>query len=129
MAERSSSVLARRWSAALAADVVFVVIFATIGRASHERGLTALGVLETAWPFLAALAVGWLVTFAWRAPLSVVRTGLPVWVITVLGGMVLRAITGMGTALPFVIVATLTLLLLLVGWRVVAQLFMRARKR
>jgi len=129
MAERSSSVLVRHWSAALAADVVFVVIFATIGRASHERGLTALGVLETAWPFLAALAVGWLVTFAWRAPLRVVRTGVPLWAITVLGGMVLRAITGMGTAVPFVIVATLMLLLLLVGWRVVARLITRTRKR
>lgn len=119
----------RSTSAAFTAgiDVVLVLIFATIGRASHERGLSALGILETAWPFLAAWGIGWLALRAWRAPDAVLRTGVPLWIITVAGGMLLRAVTGAGTALPFVIVATLTLLLLLVGSRLVAALI-RSRR-
>lgn len=126
MAERSSSSPVR-WPLAIAIDIVLVVVFATIGRASHERGLTPLGVLETAWPFLVALAAGWIVLRAWRGSAEVVRTGLPLWVITVVGGMLLRAVSGAGTAVPFIIVATLTLLLLLVGWRIVARLIARSR--
>lgn len=108
-------------------DVVLVLIFATIGRASHERGLSILGVLETAWPFLVAWGIGWLALRAWRAPDAVLRTGVPLWIITVAGGMLLRALTGAGTALPFIIVATLTLLLLLVGSRLVATLIRNRR--
>lgn len=108
-------------------DVVLVLIFATIGRASHERGLSVLGILETAWPFLVAWGIGWLALRAWRAPDAVLRTGVPLWIITVAGGMLLRALTGAGTALPFIIVATLTLLLLLVGSRLVATLIRNRR--
>ena len=40
-----------------------------------------LGVLLTAWPFLAGTVLGWVVALAWRrrAPLRV-RDGVPVWV-------------------------------------------------
>ncbi|MCR2799754.1 DUF3054 domain-containing protein [Microbacterium sp. zg-Y818] len=113
---------------AFALDIVLVALFAAIGRASHDSAPFGLGLVTTAWPFLAALVVGWVVTLAWRRPAAPVRTGLGVWAVTVAGGMVLRAVTGQGTALPFIIVATLTLLLLLVGWRVVATL-MQARRR
>ena len=80
-------------------------------------GDAGLGLATTAWPFLVALALGWLVCLGWRRPLSIVRTAVPVWVVTVAGGMLLRAVSDQGTALPFVIVATVTLLVLLVGWR------------
>jgi len=66
---------------------------------------------------------------AWRAPLAPVRTGLGVWAATVIGGMLLRAASGQGTALPFIIVATTTMLLLLVGWRLIAALIVRLRAR
>lgn len=108
---------------AVAIDLVLVIGFAAIGRASHESGVLGeggLGLLTTAWPFVAALAVGWLVSRAWRTPFAPLRAGVPVWAVTVIGGMLLRMLTGQGTALPFVVVATLTLLLLLVGWRAVA---------
>ena len=114
------------------ADVVIVVVFAAIGRASHDEavfGAGGLGLLETSWPFLAALVVGWLVTLAWRRPLAPVRTGLGVWIVTVAGGMLLRGVSGQGTALAFVIVASVTLLVLLVGWRVAATLVARMRHR
>ena len=49
------------------------------------------------------------------------------WAATVIGGMLLRAASGQGTALPFIIVAAVTLLVLVVGWRVIATLIDRAR--
>lgn len=107
-------------------DALCVVGFAAVGRASHDSAVLA-GLWGTAWPFLAALAVGWVVTFAWRAPSAPVRTGLLVWVITVMGGMILRGLSGQGTAIAFVIVATVTLGLLLVGWRTLASLISSRR--
>lgn len=113
---------------ALALDVVLVVAFAAVGRASHDSDVWA-GLWQTAWPFLAGLALGWLVTLAWHAPSAPVRTGLGVWAVTVAGGMLLRAASGQGTAVPFIVVASVTLLVALVGWRVVAAIVRRARRR
>lgn len=110
----------------LALDIALVIVFAAIGRASHDSDVLA-GLLQTAWPFLAGLGIGWLVTLAWRAPTAPVRTGLGVWAATVIVGMLLRAASGQGTALPFIIVAAVTLLALVVGWRVIATLIGRAR--
>ena len=110
---------------AFVADALLVVVFAVIGRASHDEdvlGPGGSGLLQTSWPFLVALVVGWLITLAWRRPLAPVRTGLGVWIITVIGGMLLRAVSGQGTAVAFIIVAAVTLLVLLVGWRVVEGL-------
>lgn len=114
-----------RIAIALAIDAFLVLVFAGLGRASH--GEEPSGLLVTAWPFLVALAVGWLVALAWRAPAAPVRTGLGVWAVTVAGGMLLRAATGEGTAFAFIVVATVTLLVLLVGWRVVAATVRRRR--
>ena len=117
---------------ALVLDAALVVVFAAIGRANHDRGVlgeAGLGLASTAWPFLVALALGWLVCLGWRRPLSIVRTAVPVWVVTVAGGMFLRAVSDQGTALPFVIVATVTLLVLLVGWRLIAAVVRRMRAR
>ena len=113
---------------ALGLDVALVIAFAAAGRASHDSDVLT-GLLRTAWPFLGGLAVGWLVTFAWRAPTAPVRTGLGMWAATVVGGMLLRAASGQGTPLPFIVVAGVTLLAALVGWRVVAALIERNRRR
>lgn len=102
---------------AVAADAVCVVIFCTIGRRSHAEGLTIAGIAETAWPFLAGTAVGWLAARAWRRPLSLTPTGVLVWVCTVAVGMVLRKLSGQGVAVSFVVVASLVTALLLLGWR------------
>lgn len=115
---------------ALLLDVVLVVVFAAIGRATHDGdvlGPFGSGLATTAWPFVAALLVGWLVARAWRRPAAVLRTGLPVWAVTVVLGMLLRALSGQGVAVAFVIVATLTLALLLLGWRGIARLVTRTR--
>lgn len=116
----------------LGLDAVLVVGFAAAGRASHESGVLGeggMGLLTTAWPFLVALAAGWIFSPAWRAPLAPLRTGMPVWAVTVIGGMLLRAVSGQGTAVPFIVVATLTLLALLVGWRLLAALARRSVSR
>jgi len=113
---------------ALILDIVLVVAFAATGRASHDSDIWS-GLWQTSWPFLAGLGVGWLVTLAWRAPSAPVRTGLGVWAVTVAGGMLLRAASGQGTALPFIIVASVTLLVALVGWRLIAALVRRVRRR
>lgn len=101
---------------ALVVDVVLVVGFAATGRASHDSDVFA-GLWQTSWPFLTGLAVGWLVARVWRRPTAPLRSGAIVWAVTVLGGMLLRLASGQGTALPFVVVATLSLFALLVGWR------------
>ncbi len=98
---------------ALTYDIVLVFLFAAIGRVSHGEDLSRLG--ATAWPFLTATIVGSLVA-SWRQG-SWWLQGLTVWVITVVGGIALRLISG-GTAEPtFVLVATAVLALFLIGWR------------
>lgn len=104
--------------AAFLLDVVCVVVFAVIGRVNHVRGISVAGVAETAWPFLLGTVIGWCVVRALRKswPLEV-GPGITVWFSTLLFGMLLRRLTGQGTALAFVLVAALTLAVLLVGWR------------
>ena len=106
-------------------DAVLVVVFVSIGRSSHAEGLDLAGIAATAWPFLAALAVGWLAARAWRHPLSVWPTGVIVWAVTVIGGMLLRVASGQGTQFAFIVVATLTLAAFLLGWRLIALLVTR----
>jgi Protein of unknown function (DUF3054) len=110
---------------ALATDVVCVVVFCTIGRRSHAEGLNVAGIAETAWPFLAGAGVGWLLSRGWRRPAAVVPTGLVVWLCTVVIGMLLRKATSGGTASSFVVVASLSTALLLLGWRAAAWLMTR----
>src|SRR5512133_3872044 len=88
-------------------DAALVLLFVLIGRASHGEGLW--GVLVTWWPFLAGLAVGWLVLRAWRHPVRLVWTGVGIWLITVLVGMLLRVASGQGVQLSFVIVTVIVL--------------------
>lgn len=109
-------------------DVLLVVIFAVTGRASHAEVLDVPGVWSTAWPFLVGLALSWAATRAWRRPLGVVWPGLVLWVGTVGIGMLLRLVTGDGAAVPFIIVATITLAVFLLGWRGIAALVRRLRR-
>jgi hypothetical protein len=100
-------------------DAVLVILFTVIGRLSHGENLGIGGVATTAWPFLVGALLAWLVTAAWRRPLALVRTGIPVWLITVVVGMVLRFLSSQGVAVSFVIVATIVLGVFLLGWRAV----------
>ena len=113
--ERATTALA-----ALAADIACLVVFATIGRRTHAEGLSLVGIADTAWPFVAGAAVGWLLVRGWRRPTAIAPTGVTVWVCTVVVAMVLRRVTGEGTALSFVVVASLVTGTLMLGWRAAA---------
>ena len=105
--------------AAFAADLAFVALFAAVGRRNHAEGLSIGGVVETAWPFVAGTVIGWLISRGWRRPTTVVPTGITIWVCAVAVGMLLRKATSEGTAASFITVTTLTIGLLLLGWRAV----------
>jgi hypothetical protein len=117
----------RIWPA-LAADVICILVFAIVGRSSHDESTNLTGVLHTAWPFLAGYFVGLLISRGWRAPLAR-PVAVTVWVSTVAVGMLLRVLTGAGVQLSFVIVASVVLAAMLLGWRGVFSLVQRARSR
>ncbi|WP_315987605.1 DUF3054 domain-containing protein [Actinomadura sp. HBU206391] len=103
-------------------DLCCVIVFVVIGRSSHDEAGSVTGLLTTAWPFLAGMAAGWTVTRAWRRPAALIPVGVGVWLTTVALGMALRALSGQGTALAFVIVSLLFLGATMLGWRAVASL-------
>lgn len=102
---------------ALSIDLVCVLLFCALGRRSHAEGLTVAGVADTAWPFLAGTATGWLLSRGWRRPTALAPTGLIVWAATVAVGMLLRAVLNRGVAPSFIAVATTVTAVLLLGWR------------
>jgi hypothetical protein len=112
---------------AFVVDALLVLVFVLIGRASHDEN-PLLGALVTYWPFLAGLVVGWLVARAWRSPLGVVRSGLPVWAATVAIGMLLRVLSDQGVQSSFVIVTSIVLGVFLLGWRGIAHVVARRRR-
>ena len=122
----------RRPSArALAADAAAVVVFCTVGRRSHAEDLSVATVAETAWPFLTGTAAGWVLARGWRQPTALAPTGVVVWVSTVAIGMALRrsGIAGAdhGVSPSFVVVASTTTAVLLLGWRVALKWLTRSR--
>jgi Protein of unknown function (DUF3054) len=112
---------------ALAVDVICIMVFAIVGRSSHQEATDLLGVAQTAWPFLAGCLVGTVIGRTWRHPLSL-KAGVAVWLGTVVGGMTLRLLTG-AVQPSFVLVASLVLALFLIGWRAGLRLIQHARAR
>ncbi len=113
--------MGRRVALAAAVDIIAVIAFVAAGRRNHELdGNVVTGTLAVAAPFLIALGLGWLAARAWRQPLAL-STGAVVWVVTVVVGMLLRrTVFDRGTAMSFVVVATVVTGVLLLGWRAVA---------
>jgi len=110
-----------RAAGAFLADLCCVMVFVAIGRANHHAGGGLTGLADTAWPFLAGAAIGTLVTRAWRRPMALLPTGVGVWLCTVVIGMLLRVVSGQGTAFAFILVALAFLGLFQLGWRVAAS--------
>jgi MFS-type transporter involved in bile tolerance (Atg22 family) len=107
------------WSAVI--DVLCIVIFVAIGRKNHDEGEAAAGIFRVAAPFVIAAVVGWLATQAWQKPLEL-RTGVIVWLTTIILGMILRRfVFDDGTATAFIVVATVFLCAFLNGWRAIAR--------
>jgi peptidoglycan/LPS O-acetylase OafA/YrhL len=106
-------------------DICCVLAFVIIGRDSHTKGESLAGIASTSWPFLCGLGAGWAASRAWRRPLALRPAGLAVWLCTVALGMILRVVSGQGTAFAFILVALAFLGLFLLGWRLLAQLLAR----
>lgn len=112
----------------LGVEAALVVLFAVLGNRTHDSGLSAAEVWSTAWPFLMGLGLGWLVTFSWRRPTSIWPYGVLLVLVTVAWGMLMRQLfTDGGVQLTFVIVATLTLGVFILGRRLVTKLLLRRR--
>ena len=119
-----------RYLPALVVDVVAIIAFAILGRRSHDEAGNLLGVLGTAWPFLAGALIGHAVCWgvvALRGDQAGWRPGVVVWASTLVLGMLLRLASGSGAAWPSVLVAGIVLAALLLGWRGVFRLVQRAR--
>ncbi len=120
------------WRTALAAfavDFALVLVFVLVGRRSHGEPASVAGILQTLWPFLVGLVAGWLVTWAWRRPFAIVWPGIPIWLMTVALGMLVRTSAGEGVQPSFIVVATIVLGVFLVGWRLIALPFVRRAAR
>lgn len=107
-------------------DAVLVIVFAALGRRSHESSLDLPAVLETAAPFLIAVAVAALVTRHGRTWAQLWPAGVLVWIITVGLGLLLRVtLFGDTAAVAFQLVAAGTLFVLLMGRRLVTVVLRR----
>lgn len=110
-------------------DAALVVAFVIIGTRNHDTDTGASGVFGVAAPFLIGLTAGWLASQAWKQP-SKVETGVLIWVLTIVVGMVLRHFAwDDGTAGAFVVVATIFNAFTLVGWRVIRENFTKKQPR
>jgi hypothetical protein len=110
-----------RVGAAVALDVVVVLLFVAIGRRNHDEGSAFGELARVAAPFLIGLAAGWAAARAWRHPFEL-TTGATIWIVTIALGMVLRrTLFDRGTAFSFVVVASVFTGVLLIGWRLVAR--------
>lgn len=120
----------KRPAVLLAVDVVAVLAFAALGRRNHAEGVDVAGIVETAAPFLAGAVVGAGLARSWRDPLAW-RAGLITWLGAAVLGLALRALVLGRLPLSFAVVATVSLAVLLLGWRAVARavLTVRARRR
>lgn len=108
-------------------DIVAVLVFVAIGLSVHTAGVTLSGMATVSWPFLTGAAIGWLGSrhLSW----TVWPAGVVVWLATVAGGMILRVASSQGIAAPFVVVALLFLGAEMLGWRIIAQVVVRATTR
>jgi hypothetical protein len=117
-----------RWLGAVAVDATAVVVFAVAGRNAHDESSGASAVLTIAAPFLLGLLAGWLLDPRTRARPTATATGVTVWLATAAIGLLLRRVVwDRGTAMSFVIVATVVLGVLLVGWRAIWAIAQRRR--
>ena len=123
----STALIGRRAVLALVADLAAVLLFVVIGRRSHDEDGAFLGLLRTLWPFATGLLAGWVATARLRRPTAPWPTGVVLVVATVAIGMLLRVASRQGVALSFVVVATIALTVLLVGWRAVLSAVERRR--
>jgi Protein of unknown function (DUF3054) len=106
------------WVGAVA-DLVVVLVFVGIGRSTHHHGAAIAGMASTSWPFLCGLGAGWVALVALGRPRIPLSGGVVIVLTTVALGMVLRVVSGQGTAFAFILVALAFLGAAMLGWRLV----------
>lgn len=99
-------------------DWLAILVFIFAGLGSHDQQATLGNLLLTAWPFLVARMVA-LPAVRGRAE-ALWPGGVIAWLVTWALGMGLRALTGGGTALAFVLVSLGMIGLLFLGWRLLS---------
>ena len=107
----------KRLPMAVITDAVLIVVFAAVGRRTHDEGSAIGQTLVIAAPFLIGYALAAAALRLDRDPLST-RRAIPVWLAGIAVGLALRGtVFDRGLAPAFVVVAFLTTGLLLLGWR------------
>ncbi|HET8795178.1 MAG TPA: DUF3054 domain-containing protein [Arthrobacter sp.] len=114
---------------AAALDVAVILLFAAVGRNTHEHALAISGILATAGPFLLAAVLGWFVARAWRKPFALWPSGILIWLVTVVGGLAIRGLAGGGLAIAFQVVTLCFLGLTMLGHRLISTLVSRRTAR
>ncbi|QJY50148.1 DUF3054 domain-containing protein [Pseudonocardia broussonetiae] len=109
---------------ALAADLVAVVVFAAVGRLNHAEAGDLWGLAATAAPFAVGAAAAWATPYVRDDPPGL-RAGAVVLAGTVVVGLALRAGFTGRLPLSFAIVTTLSLAVLLLGWRALSLVVAR----
>ena len=109
----------------LALDLILIIVFAAVGRDTHEHGLDPAGILVTASPFLAACLAGRAVLARWISPALLWPAGVVLWIITVAAGLGIRALFGGGVVLSFAVVTLVVLGAFLLLPRAAAALLRR----
>jgi hypothetical protein len=109
--------------------VAVLVVFVVVGRRSHHEDAGTAGFLRVWWPFVAGLAVAWLVTGLHRAPLAWGRA-VAAWLVTVAVGMTLRIVVeDRSFKVAFTVVTLLFVGAGMLGWRAVARAVHARRHR
>lgn len=102
-------------------DVALIVVFAALGRRTHDEGSAIGGTLAVAAPFVIGYLIAATALRLDRRPLGIGR-GAAVWALGVALGLLLRGtVFDRGLAPAFVVVAIATLGVLLVGWRILLR--------
>jgi hypothetical protein len=104
-------------------DVALLIAFAAVGRRAHAEGGTVRGMLEVAWPFVAAWLLVAVPSHALdrRTPRRAALAWLGAWPLA----LILRSLSGRGDAVGFAVVLLLLPLAALTGWRAAARLVLR----
>lgn len=97
------------------------------GKNTHEANDSEWIVLVIAWPFAVAAALAHAGLLSRNRPTARVwPDGAIVLAVTYVLGMVLRAVSGRGMAVGFLVVAAIFLTVTMLGWRGLAALRSRA---
>lgn len=119
---------AARWLAPLAADLACVLVFAAAGKATHEASASNWVILAIVWPYaLAAVLAHGVLVARGRPAGRLWPEGAMVLAVTYVLGMLLRAVSGRGIEVDFLVVAVIFLALMMLGWRGIAQVAGRRR--